>query len=572
MTFLDFDNPSIYELYNSAKKLLLLQDRMENRQLRKDNFKSQKRHVVNMTNEQISSSKASALDLLSPLSVEYQEKSNGGMRNGANGNSRVNLQAFTDITPASINDYSPPGTLTKSFEMKIKKEPSTTISPIQISSLTPKATPTFNDFSPSNDSNNVTSNMNNNIHNAVINNNTNNTNANPNNNNNVNNNMNHNMNNSVTPNYITPIQLINTINNKKSIIKSTIQKSNLTTSLSQQKLTTDKMIECYNCHTVKTPLWRKDPDGNTLCNACGLFLKLHGTTRPLSLKTDVIKKRSSRKVSSTKLSNSLPSSLASPLTNNNLNSFNNCNRQIYSNSSFSSPIDIDDASTPGSTASTPYSMSSNGSSSRPRNVLILPKPSNRDSKSIPIPNRTPSSNPNSPASPFTVNTPTNTLSDYPTSFKRKKSDINISRKGSVTSNSPYQFNNSLNNKRPLSSLPKRNSFINSSTNLSSSNINVPTNISQGFKSSSFFDKPTNQLQNQLLQSQRNNSISQSPHSTTMGLSNKTMELGSVTSQSSYNSNRQNSFISDSPIIDNQFNKIINQDNIPQDLDWLKFEI
>ncbi|PVH16653.1 uncharacterized protein CXQ87_004949 [Candidozyma duobushaemuli] len=28
-----------------------------------------------------------------------------------------------------------------------------------------------------------------------------------------------------------------------------------------------------------------------LCNACGLFLKLHGTVRPLSLKTDVIKKR-----------------------------------------------------------------------------------------------------------------------------------------------------------------------------------------------------------------------------------------------------------------------------------------
>ena len=28
-----------------------------------------------------------------------------------------------------------------------------------------------------------------------------------------------------------------------------------------------------------------------MCNACGLFLKLHGEVRPLSLKTDVIKKR-----------------------------------------------------------------------------------------------------------------------------------------------------------------------------------------------------------------------------------------------------------------------------------------
>ncbi|KAF8747069.1 zinc finger binding DNA consensus sequence [AT]GATA[AG] [Rhizoctonia solani] len=48
---------------------------------------------------------------------------------------------------------------------------------------------------------------------------------------------------------------------------------------------------CTNCQTTTTPLWRRDPDGNPLCNACGLFYKLHGVTRPMSLKTDVIKKR-----------------------------------------------------------------------------------------------------------------------------------------------------------------------------------------------------------------------------------------------------------------------------------------
>lgn len=50
-------------------------------------------------------------------------------------------------------------------------------------------------------------------------------------------------------------------------------------------------LMCTNCHTRTTPLWRRNPQGQPLCNACGLFLKLHGVVRPLSLKTDVIKKR-----------------------------------------------------------------------------------------------------------------------------------------------------------------------------------------------------------------------------------------------------------------------------------------
>ena len=53
----------------------------------------------------------------------------------------------------------------------------------------------------------------------------------------------------------------------------------------------DTPLACSNCFTLTTPLWRQGPQGEPLCNACGLFLKLHGVVRPLSLKTDVIKKR-----------------------------------------------------------------------------------------------------------------------------------------------------------------------------------------------------------------------------------------------------------------------------------------
>ncbi|KAF8868440.1 hypothetical protein CPB84DRAFT_1632859, partial [Gymnopilus junonius] len=50
--------------------------------------------------------------------------------------------------------------------------------------------------------------------------------------------------------------------------------------------------QCYNCHTTATPLWRKDDKGKTICNVCGLYYKLHGSARPISMKPNVICKGS----------------------------------------------------------------------------------------------------------------------------------------------------------------------------------------------------------------------------------------------------------------------------------------
>jgi len=54
---------------------------------------------------------------------------------------------------------------------------------------------------------------------------------------------------------------------------------------------------CHNCKATNSPLWRKDNEGKTLCNKCGLYLSRHGQQRPLDMdrtqrKTPVPKKAS----------------------------------------------------------------------------------------------------------------------------------------------------------------------------------------------------------------------------------------------------------------------------------------
>ncbi|ELK04391.1 Transcription factor GATA-5 [Pteropus alecto] len=48
---------------------------------------------------------------------------------------------------------------------------------------------------------------------------------------------------------------------------------------------------CTNCHTATTTLWRRDAEGQPVCNACGLYAKLHGVPRPLAMKKESIQTR-----------------------------------------------------------------------------------------------------------------------------------------------------------------------------------------------------------------------------------------------------------------------------------------
>ncbi|XP_022242148.1 endothelial transcription factor GATA-2-like isoform X3 [Limulus polyphemus] len=53
---------------------------------------------------------------------------------------------------------------------------------------------------------------------------------------------------------------------------------------------------CSNCKTSTTTLWRRNQNGEPVCNACGLYFKLHNVNRPLTMKKEGIQTRN-RKLS-----------------------------------------------------------------------------------------------------------------------------------------------------------------------------------------------------------------------------------------------------------------------------------
>nr|CDS31068.1 hypothetical protein HmN_000049100 [Hymenolepis microstoma] len=53
----------------------------------------------------------------------------------------------------------------------------------------------------------------------------------------------------------------------------------------------ERVTMCANCQTSATTLWRRNAEGEPVCNACGLYFKLHKVNRPLSMKKEAIQKR-----------------------------------------------------------------------------------------------------------------------------------------------------------------------------------------------------------------------------------------------------------------------------------------
>ncbi|XP_026725121.1 uncharacterized protein LOC113492040 [Trichoplusia ni] len=53
-------------------------------------------------------------------------------------------------------------------------------------------------------------------------------------------------------------------------------------------------LSCSNCGTHTTTIWRRDARGEMVCNACGLYFKLHGVPRPTAMRRDTIHTRRRR--------------------------------------------------------------------------------------------------------------------------------------------------------------------------------------------------------------------------------------------------------------------------------------
>ncbi|XP_053596551.1 uncharacterized protein LOC103574193 isoform X2 [Microplitis demolitor] len=67
-------------------------------------------------------------------------------------------------------------------------------------------------------------------------------------------------------------------------------------SFDQQASNMTKKVDmsCTNCGTMTTTIWRRNMKGEMVCNACGLYYKLHGVNRPVTMRRDTIHTRRRR--------------------------------------------------------------------------------------------------------------------------------------------------------------------------------------------------------------------------------------------------------------------------------------
>uniref|UniRef100_A0A1B0DP75 GATA-type domain-containing protein n=1 Tax=Phlebotomus papatasi TaxID=29031 RepID=A0A1B0DP75_PHLPP len=130
---------------------------------------------------------------------------------------------------------------------------------------------------------------------------------------------------------------------------------------------------CTNCRTTNTSLWRRNTLGEPVCNACGLYYKLHNVNRPETMKKDTIQTRK-RKPKGSK--NSSDSSLNSGKHSS--NTLTDATKELRALTSIHHTTQLNSGSThqsgnPSLTSSTsPHSQQQNLSPNNHQNLSPLP--------------------------------------------------------------------------------------------------------------------------------------------------------------------------------------------------------
>lgn len=247
---MDSETPSIWDIYSAAKRLLVLQPRIENRSLRESCKNIQ---YINNNNNTTKDLDVSSIDSSSPLSIDSNKQSVDSVSSA--GTTVMSSSTVSNANIAKLKDNN--GQFDKFKDPIMNGAGDGEINMAWDFNIDEVAIPPFKELKREEKSNST----------------------------------------SMPISMPLPPQQFQRIMSSSSVSSSTSIPSALTKKKPVATSSNGVNTECFNCHTQKTPLWRRDPNGNTLCNACGLFQKLHGTMRPLSLKTDVIKKRNSRRSS-----------------------------------------------------------------------------------------------------------------------------------------------------------------------------------------------------------------------------------------------------------------------------------
>ncbi|XP_034333093.2 transcription factor GATA-4 isoform X3 [Magallana gigas] len=102
-------------------------------------------------------------------------------------------------------------------------------------------------------------------------------------------------------------------------------------------------LSCANCSTTTTTLWRRNNEGEPVCNACGLYYKLHGVNRPLAMKKDGIQTRKRKPKNLAKNKNSSkqePNADVKPAVSPNTLNNNSSNQNNALTSSMNGPTGV----------------------------------------------------------------------------------------------------------------------------------------------------------------------------------------------------------------------------------------